>query len=116
MRPFVGTHYIGRYGNEDVVDEYGDVVARCSIKGGDWIRGHDELKMMTNAVFKQAGFETTVEVPNIFHEKAPSDCIDRYLNLHQKKDAIIPDILVHNYPTDNNSAGARNMEAIFDIN
>lgn len=38
MRPFVGTtQYIGRYGKEDVVDEYGDVVARCSIKGGDWI-------------------------------------------------------------------------------
>ena len=42
-------------------------------------------------------------------------CIDRYLNLRQKKDAIIPDILLHNHPTDENSTGVRNMEAIFDI-
>ena len=70
---------------------------------------------MTNAIFRQAGFATTVEAPNIFHGKVPADCIDRYLNLHRRKDAIIPDILVHNHPSDNNAAGARNMEAIFDI-
>ena len=73
------------------------------------------MKIMTNAVFKQAGFATTVEAPNIFHGKVPSDFIDRYLNLHQKKDAIIPDILVHNHHTDINSTRARNMEAIFDM-
>ena len=84
MRQFFGTtHYIGRWGKEDVVDAYGDVVARSYLREGDWIRGHDELKMMTNAIFRQASFATTVEVPNIFHGKVPADCIERYLNLHQ---------------------------------
>jgi len=71
--------------------------------------------MMTNAVFQQAGFATTVEPHNIFHGKVPPDCIEKYINLHQRRDAIIPDILVHNHPGDRNAAGARHIEAIFDI-
>ena len=32
-----------------------------------------------------------------------------------KKDYIIPDILVHDHPKDGNAAGARHMDAIFDV-
>jgi len=84
-------------------------------RGGDFIRAHEELKMMTNAVFRQAGFATTVEPPNIFHGKIPPDCIEKYINLHQRRDAIIPDILVHNHPGDRNAVGACHIESIYDI-
>ena len=116
MQPYTGsTHFIGRMGREAVVDVYGDVVARSCLRGGDFIRAHEELKMMTNAVFTQGGFTTTVEPPNIFHGKVPPDCIEKYVNLHQRRDAIIPDILIHDHPSDRNAAGASSMEAIYDI-
>lgn len=41
-------------------------------------------------------------------------CMNRYLNLHRKKDCIIPYILVHDHPNDLKAAGVRYMEAIFE--
>lgn len=41
--------------------------------------------------------------------------MNRYLNLHRKKDSIILDILVHDHLKDSNATGARYMEAIFDV-
>jgi len=116
MRPFLyRTHYIGRRGMEDEVDKYGDVVARTMLNGGDFGRVHDELKMMMNAIFRQAGFATTMKPPNLFHGKVPGDCIKAYLRLCRKKDKIRPDIIIHNHPKDANSAGTRKMNAIFDV-
>jgi len=37
------------------------------------------------------------------------------LKLQRKKDFIIPDILVHDHPKDDNAAGTRHIEAIFDV-
>jgi len=38
-----------------------------------------------------------------------------YMRTYEKKDAIIPDILIHNYSTDVNANGATTMQAIFDV-
>ena len=116
MRPYLnGDHFIGRRGYEQVVDKYGDSVAACNLRGGDYHRTHDEIQYMYNAIFKQARYATSVQPPNIFHGKVPGECIDKYLTLYHKKDCIIPDILVHDHPKDTNAAGARHMEAIFDV-
>ena len=116
MRPFLyQTHYIGRKGTEDEVDQYGDVVARMMLNDGDFVKAHDGLKLMMNAIFRQAGFSTTIEPPNLFHGKVPGDCIKAYLRLCRKQDKMRPDIIIHNHPKDANSTGAREMNAIFDV-
>jgi len=57
MRPYLsGDHFIGRRGCEQVVDRYGDAVARSNLQGGDFIRAHEELKHMMSSIFRQAGF------------------------------------------------------------
>ena len=63
----------------------------------------------------RAGLATTTEPANIFHGKVPAAPLAAYLRLHSRKDAIIPDILAHDFPADANGSGARCMEAIFDI-
>lgn len=115
MIPFIHTpHCIGRRGRGDVDDKFRDKVAHSMLRGVEFIRAHKELKMMTNVIFCQAGFSTIVESPNIFHSKVPSHCIQKYINIHQLKDSIIPGILIHNHPNDTNSAGIQNMTATFD--
>ena len=41
--------------------------------------------------------------------------LKRYLDNHVFRDSIIPDILIHDYPTDSNCHGSTSMESIFDI-
>ena len=55
--------------------------------------------------------------PNKSHDKVPEECIKKYVTLHRKNDAIIPDILVYNQPGDHNAGGegARFVESIYDI-
>ena len=116
MKPYTHQqHFIGRKGYEQVVDEYGDSVAASNLRGGDYIRAHNEIQTMINAIFRQAGFSTSIQPPNIFHGKVPNLCLKKYLKLQRKKDFIIPDILVHDHPKDGNAAGSRHMEAIFDV-
>ena len=65
MRAFVSDtskpYFIGRSGREQKVDKYGDVVARAEVKGGDFRRSHDELKIVLNGMLKHAGFYTMLE-------------------------------------------------------
>ena len=56
---------------ENEVDKYGNVIARTILNSGDFGRAHDELKIMTNALFRQAGCSTTIGPPNLFHGKVP---------------------------------------------
>jgi len=76
---------------------------------------HEKIKGMMGAVFRQARFSTNIEPPNIFHGKAPRECLDCYLNLHTTREAIIPDFLIHDFLGDANGSKARNMAAIFDF-
>ena len=64
---------------------------------------------------RKAGMVVSAHPPNIFHGKVPGTLLDRYLNLHRRQDAIIPDLMVHDYIGDINANGARCMEAIFDV-
>lgn len=71
MRPYIGSiHYIRRMGCETKVDEHGDISARSCLQGGNGMRAYE--------------FATTVEPHNIFDGKVPADCIQRYINLHQR--------------------------------
>ena len=116
MKPYTNTtHYIGRRGHEEVVDQYGDVVARCSLKGGDFWRAHEDIQNIVRDMMKKAGMAVSTHPPNIFHGKIPGQLLDKYLNLHRRQDAIIPDLLVHDYVGDLNAHGANFVEAIFDI-
>ena len=58
-------YYIGRTGCEQKADIYGDVVARAEIRGGDFRRSHDEIKILFNGILKHAGFYTTLEARNM---------------------------------------------------
>ena len=115
MKPFIHQpHYIGRRSRNQVVDKYGDSVARSFLLGGDFIRAHNELETLVKKIFQRAGLQTTMQPLNIFHGKIPGPAMARYNSLHAKE-AIIPDILVYNYPLKARSVGHLNGEAIFDI-
>lgn len=74
MRPyFNGDHFILRRGYEQVVDEYRDSVAALNLRDGHYHRAHDNLKLMSNAIFCQARFSSSVEPLNIFHGKVTGD-------------------------------------------
>mmetsp|Transcript_5394 Transcript_5394/g.5918 ORF Transcript_5394/g.5918 Transcript_5394/m.5918 type:complete len:374 (-) Transcript_5394:71-1192(-) len=114
MRPFVDEpHYIGHHSQE--VDEFGDSVARAMLAGGDFIRSHGEMQTLMNDIFKKAGFVTTLEAANMFHGKVPNNILKEYVRKFRHKDAVIPDILIHNYSPDVNASGASTMQAIFDV-
>ena len=51
----------------------------------------------------------------MLHGKVPAPALARYMELHSHKDAIIPNILVHNFPSDRNENRAVSVEAIFDV-
>ena len=64
---------------------------------------------------KKAGFYTTKEARNIFHGIVPWPFLRRYCDSQVSKDAIIPDILIHNYPSDANGHGNAVIAAITDV-
>ena len=53
--------------------------------------------------------------PNIFHGKILGRVLDKYLDLHKRQDAIIPDLMICDYIGDINASRARNMGSIYDI-
>ena len=44
----------------------------------------------------------------------PAPALARYLELHPYKDTMIPDLLVHQFPSDQNRNGAVSVELIYD--
>jgi hypothetical protein len=56
-----------------------------------------------------------VEAQNMFSNLIPEDTHRVYQRSHTRKDAIILDMLVHNYLPDVNANGKCSMPAIFDI-
>ena len=108
-------HWIGRKGKEQLVDQYGDAVARAEVNGGDWIRSHEQLKVLYDDILKKAGFFTTKEARNIFHGTVKWKYLKLYRDSQVSKDAIIPDILIHNYPSDTNGHGNAVIAAITDV-
>mmetsp|Transcript_12532 Transcript_12532/g.15430 ORF Transcript_12532/g.15430 Transcript_12532/m.15430 type:complete len:195 (+) Transcript_12532:85-669(+) len=110
MKPFIDEpHYIGN--KPQVVDTFGDSVARVMLSGGDFIRSHGEIQTLD--VFIKAGYATTVKARNLFHGKIPNAMLKEYMRKYDKKDAMIPDILIHNYSTDANAYGTAAMQATF---
>ena len=70
---------------------------------------------MLNGIFRKSGFSTTVEAQNIFQTSVAWHCLQHYIVRFDHKDAIIPDILIHNYLADNKANGHFVTPAIFDI-
>ena len=66
-------------------------------------------------MLRHAGFATTNKPANIFHGKVSGPLLAAYIRLHSRKNAIIPDILAHDFPADTNVSSASCMKAIFDI-
>jgi hypothetical protein len=56
-----------------------------------------------------------VEAQNMFSNIIPEDIHREYQRAHTRKDAIIPDMLVHNYLPDINGNSKCSMPAIFDV-
>jgi len=108
-------HWIGRAGKVQLVDEYGDSVARTEVNGGDWIRLHEQLKGLWDDIFRKGGFYTTKEARNIFHGIVPWKFLKLYCDSQVSKDVIIPDILIHNFPSDTNGHGNAVITAITDV-
>jgi hypothetical protein len=69
------------------------------------IRSHEQLKVLYDDILKKAGFFTTKEARNIFHGTVEWKYLKLYRDSQLSKDAIIPDILIHNYPSDTNGHG-----------
>jgi len=68
-------------------------------------------------MFREAGFGICVAQElqkNIFHGKVPGPALKRYCNLHDRKDAIIHDIIVHNFPTKKNGFAVITRPALFE--
>ena len=100
---------------KNIVDPYGDKVARCNLLGENRWLSHEELKEIMGAIFKQVGFMVSVELPNIFHRKVPGKAVEICLDIQVYKDFIRHDILTHDHPTNTNGSGVRIAEAIFDM-
>ena len=116
MHPFIDPdrpHYIGCCNKEQLVDPFGDTLVQAEVNGGDWQRSHNELKILWNGIAQKLGFETTLEACNLFHGIVDSEFHRPYIDAHVSKDAIIPDILIHNYPSDANGNGGAAVPAIF---
>ena len=114
MRPFVG-QYIGRANRSQVVDENGNSVANALLSGADFARGHDVMKLICRDMFKKAGLATAVEVKNMFHGLVPEEAMRRYVTDFERKDAVIPDIMIHNFPPDANAVGNAAVPCIIEI-
>ena len=115
MKPFnATTHYIGRDGQQ--VDQYGDAVARAKLCGGDWQHSHYDLQYLLADIMQKGSLLVDVEAQNMFSNIVPEDVHREYQRSHTRKDAIIPDMLVHNYLPDVNANGKCSMPAIFDVN
>jgi len=56
-----------------------------------------------------------VEAQNIFVGTVEDDIMRWYLRLQDKKDFIIPDILIYDYEADGNSVGNMTVPAIFEV-
>ena len=114
MKPFNATpHYIGRDGQQ--IDQYGDAVARARLCGGDWQRSHYDLQYLLADIMRKGCLSVDVEAQNMFSNIVPEDIHREYQRSHTRKDAIIPDMLVHNYLPDVNANGKCSMPAIFDV-
>ena len=113
-RPFNATpHYIGRDGQQ--IDAYGDTVARARLCGGDWQRSHYDLQYLLSDIMRKGCLSVDVEGQNMFSNLIPEDIHREYQRSHTRKDAIIPDMLVHNYLPDVNANGKCSMPAIFNV-
>ena len=59
--------------------------------------------------------QSYIDVAHFFHLFLFSPLTSKYQRAHTRKDAIIPDMLVHNYLPDVNANGKCSMPAIFDV-
>lgn len=50
-----------------------------------------------NDGMKKAGMVVSNRPPNIFHGKVPGPELEKYLKTHKKQEAIIPDLMIHDY-------------------
>jgi len=110
------------------MDQYGNSLAASqSLPGKGFSLPHDSHKVAINDVLTISGFNTIMEAENIFRGKISAEHHDAYLDHYfrrenaDKRRAIIPDILVQNYPASRDdiatvrTATARTKPAIFEI-
>jgi hypothetical protein len=132
VRPFIG-QYIGTPSQVYQVDDYGNHLAVHSHLPGYGHTGfHMRMQTLIGEMAKAAGLEPVLEALNIFHGKVSGDSLRAYYQAYSetarvhdlrhcnKKDAIIPDVLIHNYPLSlpelhSQGRSARSGAAIFEI-
>ncbi len=90
-------------------------MARAEVRGGDFRRSHDELKILLNGMLKNAGFYTTLEARNMFQGKIDARYLESYCTQHSSVNTIIPDILIHNYKDASGNNRNACMPAIIDV-
>ena len=56
-------------------------------------------------IFQRTGFIISPQLSHLLHGKVLGESIQKY-NTLLTKDAIIPDVVVHNFPLDANGVGA----------
>ena len=99
--------YIGTEADMQMVDKYGNrVAAHRYLSGGGHIHFHNTMQHTLYQILRRCNFHTTLEAANIFHGIVPQPYISRYTShyaqvtsgRYDREDAIIPDILVTDYP------------------
>ena len=109
---FFQGHYIGTEEDTNVVDEFGNqVAAQRYLSGGGHIQFHHTIQHTIHQLLRRCKLQSTKEAANIFQGIVPTPYIDRYTHhyasvtrkRYDKDDALVPDILVHDYPTTSSS-------------
>ena len=128
--PFIG-QWIGSEGKQRKIDEHGNVVsAHNAVPGAGHTIAHNRIQATASNIARAAGMQVQPETENLFHGRVQEPYIGRYcehyLNrtAHDRtahKDAIIPDLLIHNYPVgderhrDGNGTSQASAPAIFEV-
>jgi hypothetical protein len=128
--PFVG-QWIGTEGNQRMVDEHGNVLsAHNAVPGAGHSIAHNWVQAVAGDIAKASGMQLQSEAENLFHGRVREPFIGRYCQHYlscaphdrsANTDAIIPDILIHNYPVgserrrDGNGISQASAPAIFEV-
>jgi len=86
-----------------MVDSYGFVVARAMVNGGDFDNVHHKMQHLLKAMICKANYNDSAEAMDIFSVKVEAGIMAQYIRMQERKDFIIPDLLIHNYDPDNNN-------------
>ena len=119
-RPFVN-QFIGTSHRTAPVDIYGNsVAAHPQLPGYGHGVLHTQIKQLLGDMANAAHLHSVWEAANIFHGRVPEPYITDYCNVFTEaaqggrtrgRDAIIPDLLIHDYPLDRTELGQDGVAA-----